>query len=170
MGVIYRVKQKSPPLPFQKVKHLWMKGANTVKIINLWSFCSKQEPMVHARTMYITPRKCGLHFYELPFLSHADEQSRPWMGHPCRMWEMRAKLPLCPRECDPLLSPFIRRVSLSSVFHLPWLESIWLLSASCGKTLDCFLAIGEGNKWILMSGERDTQLCLANIGIVQAEK
>lgn len=51
---------------------------------------------------------------------HTDEQSRRWVRRLCRMWEIRAKLPLCPRERDPLLPPFTRKVSLSSVFQLPW--------------------------------------------------
>jgi len=43
------------------------------------------------------------------------------------MWEIRAKLPPGPGECDPLLPPFTRRAPLSSVFLLPWDAGVSIL-------------------------------------------
>lgn len=79
---------------------------------------SKQKSTLCARTLY--KNVACVYIYIFFVVLHADEQSRRWLGHLCRMWEIRAKLPLCPRERDPLVPPFTRRDYLSCVFQLPW--------------------------------------------------
>lgn len=92
---------KNPNPLFQSRKTLWLED-------NLYDTAQKHS---------------WLKFIMLNFLP-TDKQSRRWLGHLCRMWEVRVKFPLCQGKHDPLLPSLARSVPTLYLPSVPGCQAV----------------------------------------------